>query len=258
MLVISVKTNVERFQAKVDDVAKRQLPFAAATALTSLAGLVAAAEKANEPKKLDRPRPFTTEAIGSTKARKDDLLARVYMKDLTAEYMLPYEFGGLNKLNSKALLKPVDAKKDLDAFGNIPAGYLAKFIGSSWTRKVLAGMKSGPRGGRAMARPDVFIGPVKMKSGKIINGIWQRSTDAGVKRVGTLSIDKKTGKARIVKSAKNINRSGKLKLIVRFTDAHPIAEKNRLDWFDLAQKTVSSQFLREFTKSMRVALATAK
>jgi len=258
MLVVSIKTNVERFQAKVNDAAKKQIPFAAATALTLLAVRVRDAEKANEPKKLDRPRPFTTDAIGSTKARKDDLLAQVYMKDQTAEYMLPYEFGGLNKLNSKALLKPVDAKKDLDAFGNLPAGYLAKFIGSSWTRKVLAGMKTGPRGGRAMARPDVFIGPVKLRSGKVINGIWQRSTDAGTKRVGTLTIDKKTGKGRIVKSAKNINRSGKLKLIVRFTDAHPIAEKNRLDWFGLAEKTVAANFNREFGAAMRYALATAK
>ena len=102
MLVVSIKTNVERFQAKVNDAAKKQIPFAAATALTLLAARVRDAEKANEPKKLDRPRPFTTDAIGSTKARKDDLLAQVYMKDQTAEYMLPYEFGGLNKLNSKA------------------------------------------------------------------------------------------------------------------------------------------------------------
>ena len=40
--------------------------------------------------------------------------------DTTARYLEPYEFGGHNVLDNKALLEPVGAVKDLDRYGNLP------------------------------------------------------------------------------------------------------------------------------------------
>ena len=56
----------------------------------------------------DRPTPFTLNSIGVKPARKDNLESVVFVKDIATSYLAPYEFGGRNKLNSKALLKPVN------------------------------------------------------------------------------------------------------------------------------------------------------
>lgn len=231
MLQLKVTSNIDELQKKLSDTAKKQMPFAMATALTSLAQLVAKAEKANEHEVLDRPRPFTTNSIKVIGARKDRLAALVYMQDIAARYLEPYEFGGTNVLNSKVLLKPIAAVKDLDQYGNLPRNFLAKIKG----------------------RSDIFVGAVKTKHG-VIKGVWQRATEDGGKastsRVG------KDGKVKVRKTSKGLNTSGGLKLLVQFADAHPV--KQRLHWFDLASKLVDDSVNQEFGKALGKALGTAK
>jgi hypothetical protein len=126
------------------------LPFATAIALTGLAKIVQAGEQKAIGSVFDRPTPFTLNSVGVTAARKNSPVAVVFVKDVAAKYLEPYEAGGTNKLNSKALLKPVNTT--LNQFGNIPRSRLATLKGKT----------------------NVFIGKVKGKGGTEVDGVWQR------------------------------------------------------------------------------------
>lgn len=230
MILFNVETNIRALSKKLDAFALRQLPFATAQALTGVAKAIVKAEQVNEVKVLDRPKGFTTGAIGVIRATKDNPTARVYMKDLTARYLEPYEFGGLNVLNGRALLKPVGAVTDLDKFGNLPRGWLAKMKG----------------------RSDIYVGKVQTKTGTV-DGVWQRVTEAG----GSVKVLRgKGGQLRVGKTRKGLNTSGKLKLLVKFENAHKVRE--RLDWFGVAGQVTAREFNREFGRAMAQAIATAK
>lgn len=243
-VLVNVRTNIQAFAKSLDRLAYRELPFATAQALTQLARDVAKAEQANEAKVLDRPRPFTTGAIGVIGAKKDRLAATVYMMDRTARYLEPYEFGGLNRLNSRALLKPVEAVKDLDQFGNLPNGYVRKLIGRA--------IKGGGRNGAG--RGDVFVGTVQTKAGPV-NGIWQRAVDQGTKAVPMARVGK-DGKLRMGKTRKGLNTSGHLVLLVKFEDAHPV--RQRLGWFNLANATISRNFRQAMGRALAKAIASSR
>lgn len=227
MITINVKTNIDAFSKKVSALAYKQLPFSTAQALTAIAKTVVVAEQVNEQKVLDRPRPFTTGAIGVIRANKARMEATVFVKDITAAYLEPYQFGGMNKLNSRALLKPVAAVKDLDQFGNLPRNFLRKLKG----------------------RQDIFVGTIQTKAGPV-NGVWQRSVEAGA-AVATIT---KSGKVRNTRKA--TNTTGRLVLLVKFTDAHPV--KQHLDWFKVAERTVARNFNREMGKALGRAIASAR
>jgi len=224
---IDIRSNIKAFERQVSAFAFKQLPFATALALTDLAKDVQAAEQENERKVLDRPRPFTTGAIGVRKANKARMEATVFVKDITAAYLEPYQFGGKNKLNSRALLKPVDAVQDLDQFGNLPRNFLRKLKG----------------------RPDIFVGTIQTKAGPV-NGVWQRDTSVDLE----LPLTTRTGKLRQAKGRRNT--SGRLVLLVKFTDAHPV--KQHLDWFKVAERTVARNFNRRMGKALGRAIASAK
>lgn len=230
MFTLNVRSNLKAIEKNLSAFAYKQMPFATATALTALAKLVVSAEQTNERQVLDRPKPFTLNAIGSTQATKARLEATVYMKDATARYLEPYQFGGTNVLNSKALLLPIAAVKDLDQFGNLPRNFIKKMQG----------------------RSDVFVGPVKTPRG-IVSGVWQRTVDAG----GAVSVTRtKGGILKVGRTRKGLNTSGRLVLLVKFEAAHQVRQK--LDWFGVAQRTIAKNFNREFGRAMAHAIATAK
>lgn len=230
----NIRTNIDRFAKGLNDFAKSQVPFATAQALTAVTKIAAQAEQANEKKVLDRPKPFTTGAVFVIGARKSNLTARLVMKDRTAAYLEPYQFGGKNKLNSKALLKPVGSEKDLDQFGNLPRNLVK----------------------RLLARSDVFVGPVKTKAG-IVNGVWQRVQAEGAARPTTTYVNARgkvvTRKVQGYVPASRDDR--RLRLLIRFTDAH--STRPRLDWFSVAHRSVTHSFQKEFGRALARAIATA-
>jgi hypothetical protein len=232
MLTINVRSNIKQFEKKLSGLAWKQLPFATAQALTTIAKKAADAEKANESKVLDRPRPFTQNSIRVAGATKLSQSARVFMMDIAARYLEPYEFGGRNRLNGKALLKPVDAVKDLDQYGNLPRNFMRSLKG----------------------RKDIFIGTVRTKRGSV-SGVWQRSAAEGATSVPVARVGR-DGKVRMGKTKKALNTSGHLKLLIRFADSHPVTQY--LDWFGVAQRVVAKEFNREFGRALARAIATAK
>lgn len=160
--------------------AQKDIRFGTARALTLTAKTVQKAQIEELPKILDRPKPFTQNAIRIRAANKQNLTATVFMMDKTAWYLEPYEFGGRTKLNKGAKSQVLPVNQRLDQYGNIPRFTI----------------------GRLTKRKDVFIGEIKTKKG-MVKGVFQRA--------------KQPKNAR---KSKNTNTTGKIKILMRFVDPH--------------------------------------
>lgn len=200
---------------------QKQIPFATAQALTSVARKIQAAEKTALSRKLDNPTPFTVNAVGSVGARRNNLTARVFVRDIAASYLEPFEFGGDHKLNSQALLNPKNIK--LNKYGNM-------------TRNKMAQLK---------AKPDVFVGEIDG-----VNGAWQRPK---------AKKGKKNAKRR--KRSANGTRQERIKqkgpkLLVRFGDALPVHAV--LGYMDRAQTMAANLMQTELSRAIADAMASAR
>lgn len=156
MITVSFSTEFDKLAVILGDFGKKQLPFAAALALTRTAQDTRDAITVNLPKTFDRPTPFTRQGIGITTATKETLTATIFVKDVQAEYLRLEELGGTRKPKGQALVLPGGIK--LNQYGNIPNKALAK--------------------GKASGK--VFVATIKG-----IPGFWQRTQakggDKGVK-----------------------------------------------------------------------------
>lgn len=200
---------------------KKQVPFATAQALTSVARKIEAAEKVAFQRHLENPTPFTVNSVRSFGARKSSLTSKVFVMDTAASYLEPFEFGGQHKLNSQALLNPKNIK--LNKYGNL-------------TRNKMTQLK---------AKPDVFVGTVGGA-----NGVWQR----------TKAKKGKKGKKRRKRSS-NGTRQPRMKmpapkLLIQFGDALPV--KPTLGYVDRAQAMASALMPTELSRALADALRTAK
>jgi len=221
---ISVHANVKEISRSLSRLAHSQINFATALALTALAKEVQADEIRNIGRTFKKPKPFTQKSVGMQGARKDTLQAKVFVRPIAARYLEPYEKGGSHVLAGRALINPKNIK--LDSYGQLP-------------RKALARLK---------ARKDIFIGPVKTKSG-VINGVWQRAyrrpkgSERGRSRQG--------GEVR-----RGANTTGRLKLLVRFGDA--LAVNKRLNYRSHARALIDRRFNALFSEAVGKALASAR
>lgn len=150
MFDISLKSNFREIERSLSNFAFKQMPYAQARAMTELGKLVVKAEVANMQKVLDRPTPFTLKSVGIKGATKDSQQTTIFIKDIAAVYLEPYEFGGINKLSGRALLRP--ANIGLNQYGNLPKSKLAQLKG----------------------KKNIFIGAIKTERAGTINGVWQR------------------------------------------------------------------------------------
>lgn len=151
--------DVKALQRDLDNFARKQVPFAASQALNAVARKVQAAQRENMQKVLDRPTPFTLNAVSVKPSTKATLTATVFVKDIAAAYLLPYEQGGKNKLNSRALIKPVAQK--VNQYGNLARTAVK----------------------RLATKKGVFVGKVQTKSG-LVDGVWQRTKPVRGKAAG--------------------------------------------------------------------------
>ncbi|HZR34359.1 MAG TPA: hypothetical protein VFA75_03210, partial [Nevskia sp.] len=221
---ISVRADVRGLQRSLDDFARRQLPFAIAQGLNALGRKhLVPGQRELLKRKLKDPTPFTLNAIAMKAATKADPRLVIYVKDITAAYLEPFEFGGMHKLIGRGVTWFNPKHIQLNAYGNIPAGALK----------------------RLKARGDIFIGPVKTKAGWV-NGIWQRpKVVRGQRRAG-----------RYAKKGSIAPATGQLVLIVRFGDAIPV--RQRLGWFTNAERIIRREFKPELERAIANAIATAR
>ncbi|BBR20132.1 hypothetical protein [Klebsiella sp. WP3-S18-ESBL-05] len=199
---------------------QKQIPYATAQAMTAVVRQIAAAQKVALGRKLESPTPFTVNAVGSSGARKNDLRAKVYVRDIAAGYLEPFEFGGEHKLNGSALLNPKDIK--LNKFGNLPRNKLSQL----------------------KAKPNVFIGDVGG-----VNAVWQR------RKART-----RKGKKRAKRSPNGTRREKVKqrtpKLLIRFGDALPV--KPTLGYMDRANSMANALLPSALNQAIAEALRTAK
>ncbi len=197
----------------------KQVPFASALALTTLAKGVQGIEHDLIGKTFDDATPFTRNAIAIRPATKSRLVATVFAKDIQAAYLTPYIVGGVRDYgNKKGMILPVDVP--VNQFGNLTKGTLQRLKG----------------------KPGVFVGTVKTKAG-IINGVWQRPVAGKV-------VGKRTKGARIVKP------SGHLRLLLKFEDTSAVTK--HFDFYGVAQRYLAKNAASVFDMAMRRALATAR
>lgn len=200
---------------------QKQIPFATAQALTSTARKIQAAEKTALSRKLENPTPFTVNAVGSAGARRDSLVARVFVRDIAAGYLEPFEFGGTHKLNSQALLNPKNIK--LNKYGNL-------------TRNKMAQLK---------AKPDVFVGELDG-----INGVWQRQKP----KKGKKGAKRRKRSSNGTRQPRTPQRAPKL--LIRFGDALPVHPV--LGYMERAQSMAAGLMQTELNRAIANALASAR
>lgn len=132
MPTISVAFDTRRFRDGLDDLGRKQLPFATALAINETARLAQRALTRALPEifsKKGAPTPFTRRAIGVQGARKTNLRATVFVKRIQASYLAIEETGGTRRRSVGApILTPVDFTA-LNAYGNIPRGTLRRLRG---------------------------------------------------------------------------------------------------------------------------------
>lgn len=119
MIDVSIKADV-RAAKKMLRGFQKQIPFAAAKALTDTVKAVQKAEQKQMPRKLDRPTPFTLKGISIERATKRDLSARVFIRPIQAEYLIYQIEGGRRQATSKGLGVPTMHAR-LNKYGNIPS-----------------------------------------------------------------------------------------------------------------------------------------
>nr|WP_315462684.1 hypothetical protein [uncultured Sphingomonas sp.] len=215
---ISIKADLKPLHRAMIALGAQQVPFAMSLALNDLARGVAAVEQDEINDTFDTPTPFTQKATRIVVATKSRPVATVAFKDVQAEYLAPYVFGGDRSLGTKrGMLAP--RAVGLNQYGNLPKSKLASL----------------------RAKPNVYIGPIKTKSGRVINGVWQRPAKA------------KAAKGRRASGAQP--RQG-LKLLIQFEDTTPV--RKRLPFEQAARRYIQRNAAAAFDAALRRALATAR
>jgi hypothetical protein len=154
--MISVKVDgLDRVMRGLDAMAARQVPFAAAVALTRTAKRVQQETVEEMRRRFDRPTPFTLKSIYMRPAKKSDLTAMVWLKDqpagksrLSMAEIIGHQFTGGSRiakpiefwLARAGLISPSErvvpgAAARLDQYGNMSRGQV---------QQILSQLKIGP------------------------------------------------------------------------------------------------------------------
>lgn len=152
MIELSIRHDLQRLAATLDDFGRRQLPFAAALALTRAAQQARGDLRDAMAATFDRPKPFTLNSLFVEPANKRTLMANIHFKDFVPKgvpagrYLKAQILGGArrpkaseNLLAAAGVVPPgyfvVPTKyADMDAHGNISPGQM---------RKILSSLKAG-------------------------------------------------------------------------------------------------------------------
>jgi len=104
VIKLEVKSNVKETIDRLKYLAKDQLPFASAKAITKTAQLVKKELEAELPRVFKNPTPWTLRSLFLTPAKKNKLSARVWLKDdgskgtPASKYLAPEIFSGARVL----------------------------------------------------------------------------------------------------------------------------------------------------------------
>ena len=142
--MINIQIDTRTVERSLNDLGRKQLPFATSLAINDVLTDVKVAEPAAIEKEIDRPTPFTKRGVFVKRATKRALSGIVGYKDIQAAYLSRLATGGKRSAKGRAIVVPVGQR--VNKYGNMPRGALK----------------------RALAKPNVFSGKVNG-----VAGIWQ-------------------------------------------------------------------------------------
>lgn len=157
MILFSVKDDLDKITRNLDPMTSRQMPFAVARALTATAKEIQADTRKEVPKVFSRPTAFTRNAFAIKAARKTDLTAIVFAKDIQARYLAPGIQGSARRVKGferkaqglagegqgRTLVPTRNVK--LDASGNVSLATIKRIAGAKNSKRYFVG---SPKGGR--------------------------------------------------------------------------------------------------------------
>lgn len=235
---------------QVADLAK-QTRFAASVALNRAVKDVEQAVLAEFKRSIDRPTPWTMSGTFTKPSTKDNLVAKVGLKDdaykgtPASRYLAPQIFGGTRRHKSmeKALqqagLLPAShfavpaSGAVLDQYGNVPAAKIVQIMSQLKVQRgggYDARMSNSAASKRNVKKQGVNYFVLKARIGRLPPGIYARAI---------------AGKGK-----------GSIKPIFVFVSAVNYAK--RIAYFEQAQTLAQPQFETHFTRSLRDAIRTAK
>lgn len=253
-MLINIADNAMDFMRELDELQHKQLPYATMLAINNTAEKVVAAEEREIRDSFDKPTPFTQSSVGRTFANKQNLSARIYLKDFAGKGTPASKFlaseieGGSRRMKrfeialqsvgampSGYRAVPGDAAK-LDVYGNMDRGQIVQ---------ILAFFKAFPEMGykanlsdkrrAAMARGNKrtgaqgFVYFVGRPGDRLPLGIWQRF---------------------------NLGHGSAIKPVMIFV---PHANYQKLyDFTYTGQTVIDREFIGEMKKATELALRTAR
>jgi hypothetical protein len=258
---LDVSVDLKGFEAAMDNLAKEQIPFATAYALTQTAKLAQKAVEDAMPRYLDRPTPFTRRAVFTRPATKRRLLAEVQIKDGKATAaggrdssgkpikQLGHQVeGGVRPykqfellLQSRGLMPrgwyAIPGKDiPLNQYGNVPSGIINRVLSQLQAHSVMyidrnesAASKARQAKSKTKRLQRYFV---VMPGGhtRLIPGIWERTSFGFGQSIRPLFI---------------------------YVQKAPQYSK-RLPFHDIVRRTVERELPGMFRKGAEIARATAK
>jgi hypothetical protein len=236
MLSIGVKSDLDRFKSFNRQMAA-QVAFASSLALNRTAEHARGALRSTMSRVFDRPTPFTLNSLFIKPATKTNLVARVGHKDKSAvnKYLKAEIEGGqrelkgfervFERLGGSGFLVPTDNVRK-NSYGNLSRAQVQKIVAAASSSN-----GSDPRA--------IFVVPMGAKS-HLAPGIYQRVPVRTRVRGGRV-----TG-----------GGGSKVKTLMLFKTAtryRPI-----YDLKGVVERTVQSEFSRQFAAAMDYALSTAR
>lgn len=227
MFTIEIEGLTE-IKKRLDDLAKKQVPFAAALAINRTGQKVKVGLVEEMKRVFKNPTPYTLNSLQLKPATKQSLKATVWFKEFggkgtaATKYLPPQVFGGsrdMKKSEKKlgSFYVPGGAIR-LNKYGNITPGQITKIMSSL---RVFA--EKGFSMNRASGTSKYFV--IRGRGSHLIPGVWER-TKSGVKPM------------------------------LIFTN-NPSYSK-RLAYFEVAQKMFDTNIHQEFNQAFEDAMRTAK
>lgn len=239
MIQLTVKSELKNLVKRLDDIQKKQIPFATAKALTETGKKVKEAEVQEMKRTFDRPTRFTLNSLFLSPATKQRLVARVWLRDWApkgtpaTKYLAPQIEGGGRKLkgfeillNRKGVLPDgyyavPSRKARRDAYGNLNKGLLNQILSYSGAQRDRA---QNTKQGKARQTKAKFV-VLDERNGKP-GGIWQ--LDANMNLFPVLIFVKQPG------------------------------YHSRFDFRGVASRTIRANFRKELDRALAYALRTAR
>lgn len=252
---ISIKTNFPAIQAKIEALGK-QTRYAAAVALTKTAQDVRTDLQVEMTRVFDRPTRFTLNSLYLSRATRDNLTARVWLKDgfgTKAHYLIPQIEGGSRPqkrfeelLRQRGVLASAErtvpaAGAKLDSYGNMSRGQIVQILSQVGAFN-LAGASQNATGSRRSRAKRSAVSYFVARHGESRQGLgaWKRGEKSQHLASG---IYMKSSRGSIVP-------------VLIFVKG--VRYNVRLRFQAVALKTVDRVFAAHFTREYDIALRTAQ